>query len=209
MLKEDIPEKAYAKFSPEACFIQTQKRESVLRRKLVILTLFVLAVAHSSVIIAQAHTPSPPICNDSVCNVDINDNSFVPNSITIRPPNPVTGESVKIVWVNHGSSTHTVTSGARGSANPVFDSGNLAPEATFELTVNQTIYNQLVSSYGSSVPYHCKLHFGMDATLNITGEPIPEYSLPAFLLTIVLAPIFFWTTLAYHRKSVKSALQSR
>ncbi|NWF86811.1 hypothetical protein HXY32_03260 [Candidatus Bathyarchaeota archaeon] len=179
-----------------------------MRRKLVILTILVLATAYFFVSTTLAHTPSPPICNDSICNIDIHDNFFEPNNVTIRPPHPDTGESVTIIWVNHGSLTHTVTIGARGSANPVFDSGNLAPGATFELTVNQTIYSQLIQKYSSSVPYHCKIHSGMDATLNITGEPIPEYSLPASLLTLALASVALWTMLVRHRKPTKDALQS-
>lgn len=168
----------------------------------------VLAIAYFSVNTILAHTPSPPICNDPVCNIDIHNNFFEPNNITIRPPNPDIGESVKIVWINHGSFTHTVTSGIRGSANPVFDSGNLAPGATFELMVNQTIYSQLIARYGSSVPYYCKIHSGMDATLNITGESIPEYSLPASLLTLALASVGLWAMLVRHGKPIKDNMQS-
>ncbi|MBX5326838.1 MAG: hypothetical protein ACQXXH_03390 [Candidatus Bathyarchaeia archaeon] len=57
--------------------------------------------------------------NDLVCNIDIRDNFFRLASITIRPTNPFTGQSVKIVWQNHGALTHTVTTGSSGAPDGI------------------------------------------------------------------------------------------
>lgn len=131
----------------------------------VILTfLFVFTFSNDQVL---AHTPSPPICDDLTCNVDLRDNVFQPASLSIKAPNSTTGESVTVVFQNHGLFTHTVTSGVRGSPDGIFDQ-TLAPGAVFQFTVNQSVYSQILSKYPNGVlSYHCGIHFGMDATLTI------------------------------------------
>jgi plastocyanin len=180
----------------------------MLRRNLFFMILVSVAMVCFSEGIIVAQAQSPPSCNEGICTIYLDALSFQPDNMTIRPPNLVTGESVKVIWVNNDAVTHTVTSGIRASLNPVFDSGNLAPGATFELTINQTIYDQLIAAYGSSVPYNCKIHAGMDATLNITGEPIPEYSLSALALTLALASIIILAMLVRFRKPIGSVLRN-
>jgi plastocyanin len=150
--------------------------------------------------ITLEHSSWASASDDAIVNVSIEDFSFQPDNVTIRPPNNVTGESVKVVWTNNDPVFHTVTSGIRGSLDPVFDSGNLASGQTFNLTINQTVYDRLIDRYGSVVPYHCKIHSGMDATLNITGDPIPEYSLLTFVLILVLTFIIVSVALVRLRK---------
>lgn len=184
------------------------KRGNLLKRNFVLAILALIVVAYFSGNITLAHTPSPPICNDPICNIDIHDTFFELDNITIRPPNPVTQENVTVVWVNHGALTHSVTSGLRGSADPVFDV-TLAPGGTFELTVNQTIYDQLIAKYGSAVPYYCKFHLGMDATLNILGDPIPEFSLPTYLLSLALTSVALLIMHTRLRKPIGNTLQRK
>lgn len=133
-----------------------------------------------------AHTPSPPNCNDAVCNIDLIGDRFEVADTIIRPPNPTSGESVTVVWQNHDGFAHTVTSGTRESPDGIFDQF-LSGGDTFQLEVNQSIYGDVLSKYPDEVvPYHYKIHPGMDGTLMITGEPIPEFSSPTFVLAIVL-----------------------
>lgn len=152
--------------------------------------------------VAFAHTPSPSVCNDSTCNIDVGENYFLPSSITIRPPHPTTGQFVTLIFQNHGALTHTVTSGPTGALDGIFDQTLLAG-GTYQLQINQAIYNQLISRYPSGVvPYYCRLHYfsGMTATLTIAGEPIPEFSLQTFLLTIVLISSVLLAVVVRYRK---------
>lgn len=137
---------------------------------------------------ALAHTPSPSVCNDATCNIDVQDFSFQPADETIRPPNSNTEQYVTVAWVNHGAFTHSVTSGTSGSPDGIFNHV-LPPGSTFELRINQTVYMQILSTYTNGVvPYYCTYHYlsGMTATFTVTGEPIPEFSPPTLLLTLIL-----------------------
>jgi plastocyanin len=51
-----------------------------------------------------------------------------------------------VSWTNNDSTTHTVT-----SDNGIFDSGNLAPNATFSYTFNTA----------GTFAYHCAIHTSM------------------------------------------------
>lgn len=177
----------------------------MLRR--IFLVMIVLAMSSTVLLSANktfAHTPSPPICNDPICNVDIHDNFFSPNDLTIRPPNNVTGESVKVVWVNHGSLTHTVTSGPPGSPDGLFDVSLLSGQ-NYTLTVNYTIFTAILNRYPSgNQPYYCALHytFGMTANLDVNpnGDPIPEFSSLTLLLTTAVVTSFVAVVLSRTRK---------
>lgn len=117
-----------------------------------------------------AHTPSPAVCNDATCNVDLRDNVFQPASLSVKAPDPTTMQTVTIIWQNHGLTTHTINSGARGSSDGLFDH-TLAPGDTFQLVIDQNMYNQILAKYPNGVlPYNCGLHFGMDATLTIRAS---------------------------------------
>ena len=153
---------------------------------------------------ALAHTPSPSVSNDAVSNVDIQDFSFNPSSLTVRPPNSQTGETVMISWFNHGANLHSVTSGTpAGTADGIIDH-NVAPGTFFNLTITQSLYNQIIAKYpNGALPYFCKYHYsiyGMTGTLTITGTPIPEFSLPSFLLTVSLISIILLSIVKHSSK---------
>lgn len=144
------------------------------KSSLSVLAFLVPLFLSSFVGVALAHTPSPQICDAATCNIDLHDNFFQPAIISIKAPNSTTGESVTLVWQNHGFQTHTVTSGRRGASDGIFDR-TLSPGGVFQLVINQTVYSKLLSKYPDGVvPYHCIPHFGMDATLVIRAETTSE-----------------------------------
>jgi len=175
----------------------------MLKRGFVVLVIVAAVVAVSLLqVTVLAHTPSPSPCNDPICNIDIRDNFFQLASITIRPPNPSTGQSVKIVWQNHGIAIHSVTTGT-GTPDGIIDH-TLSPGAIYELNMTQSLYNSLHAIYPNDViPYYCRFHFGMTATLTIAGAPIPEFSLPTLLLTIAIASIVLLFLMRRSQKRVK------
>ncbi|NIP66988.1 hypothetical protein GWN63_04965 [Candidatus Bathyarchaeota archaeon] len=133
-----------------------------------------------------AYSASPPNCNDTVCYVDLHNNYFDPEDITIRPPNTDTGENVTLIWENLGSFTHTITSGTRDSPDGIFDRV-LEPGDSFELQMNQSMHDQLLTEYLSeTIPYYCRFHPGMEGTLTISGTPIPEFTTSTLLLGFIL-----------------------
>jgi plastocyanin len=72
---------------------------------------------------------------------------------TAYNPNPITvARGGKVTWTNNDTITHTATSD--GGA---FDSGNMAPGASFSMTF---------PTAGTST-YHCTLHPGMIGTVNV------------------------------------------
>ncbi len=85
-------------------------------------------------------------------NVTIQDYQYVPASITVVP-----GETV--VWTNKDSVAHTVT-----ATDDSWDSGNLAPEATYRHQFNQ------VGSYS----YTCSYHPNMSGVVIVSGNPISK-----------------------------------
>lgn len=143
-----------------------------------ILVFTILLSAYSNSLVF-AHTASPSICNDLTCNVDVRDNFFQPVSLSVQVPDPNSGQTLTIIWQNHGVSTHTVTSGRRNSPDGVFDQ-TLAPGDTYQLTLDQNILGQLLTKYPDGiVPYHCIPHFGMDATLIIRSSNPSQETLSA------------------------------
>jgi plastocyanin len=69
--------------------------------------------------------------------------AFSPATLTIKVGTTVT-------WTNKDSTTHTVI-----SDNGVFQSGNMAPNATFTYTFNNA----------GTFPYHCSIHPSMKGTV--------------------------------------------
>jgi len=181
------------------------------KRSFLILAIFVVTLGISFYAgVAVAHPPSPPICNDPVCNIDILDFEFNQSAVTIRPPNPATGESVMVVWYNHGNNLHSVTSGTGGSPDGIFDR-DLLIGRTFQLNITQSIYDQILAKYPDGVlPYYCKYHYGsgMTAILVITGEPIPEFSLQTFALTVALISIVLLVMIVRYGKRKKFPVNS-
>ena len=173
---------------------------------------FILFMAFCTILLASravlAHTPSPSVDNDAVANVDVTDFSFNPSSLTVRPPNSQTGDTVMISWFNHASSLHSVVSGSSGAPDGIIDH-DIAPGTFYNLTITQSLYNQIIAQYPSgAMPYYCKYHtfYGMTGTLTITGTPIPEFSLPTFLLTVSLISIVL---LAIIKRSSKQRMQTQ
>jgi plastocyanin len=79
--------------------------------------------------------------------VSIVDFAFQPNSLEVTPGTTVT-------WTNDGAATHTVT-----ADDGSFNSGNLAPGATFSQTFNDA----------GVFTYHCNIHPQMTGTIVVSG----------------------------------------
>jgi len=80
--------------------------------------------------------------------VKISDFAYTPNVILI----PV-GTTVR--WTNNGAVNHTVT-----SDTPLFDSGTMAPGASFEYRFDVP----------GTYPYHCTLHPSMTGKVIVTNQ---------------------------------------
>jgi len=81
--------------------------------------------------------------------VNMNDNSFEPQTVNIQP-----GATVR--WVNKGQQPHTVT-----ASDNRFDSGNIPPGGTYQMTFSQP----------GTYTYICKLHQKdkMEGTIIVAG----------------------------------------
>jgi plastocyanin len=91
--------------------------------------------------------PPTPAAAQSVAIVDF---AFQPQTRTIAPGDIVT-------WTNDGAQTHTATSNTS-----LWDSGDLASDATFSFTFTQV----------GAFPYRCTIHSSMTGTI-IVAEPTP------------------------------------
>ena len=69
------------------------------------------------------------------------DRCYIPPVITIAP-----GQSVS--WENQDAAFHSVTSGAYGETDGLFDSGYMDPGQQFQMTFHET----------GTFRYHCTLH---------------------------------------------------
>lgn len=85
------------------------------------------------------------------------DFAFEPAAITVQ-----TGDTV--VWTNSGHASHTVTQDTGG-----FDSGILAPGATFSLTFTRA----------GTFAYHCNVHPTMHGTITVTAAAPATGAAPA------------------------------
>ncbi len=85
-----------------------------------------------------------PTPTGTVHDVAIRGMEFSPHDITIK-----VGDSVR--WTNLDAVTHTVTSGDpdAGNAGALFDSGNLAPDKTFEFKFTTA----------GTYEYFCRIHY--------------------------------------------------
>jgi plastocyanin len=86
---------------------------------------------------------SPAGAGGAGAQVELSNFAFKPSSSTVKVGDQVT-------WTNKDSTTHTVT-----ADDGSFDSGDLAPGATFSYTFSKA----------GSVPYHCKIHSSMKGTI--------------------------------------------
>ncbi|HEY3296900.1 MAG TPA: plastocyanin/azurin family copper-binding protein [bacterium] len=76
-----------------------------------------------------------------------------------NPSSKTVSVGTMITWTNKDGIPHTVTSGAPGSPNGTFDSGNMAGGATFTHTFSQA----------GTFPYYCRIH-GVAMTGSITVQ---------------------------------------
>jgi plastocyanin len=88
--------------------------------------------------------------------------STVPGSTTLTTdayqPNPTqVSVGATVTWTNDDSTAHTVTSGENGQPDGRFDSGVMAPAATFEHTFTEA----------GEYPYFCLLHPNMVGTVSV------------------------------------------
>jgi plastocyanin len=88
-------------------------------------------------------SPQPSRGPTTTISIGASDDYFQPGTVNVQP-----GTTVK--WVNKGRHKHTVT-----SDTGVWDSGDLAPGATYSVTFSKpgTYY------------YHCRHHKGMKGTI--------------------------------------------
>ena len=105
----------------------------------VILVLLVVLVL-SACSAASTVTSSPVVSGNAVSLANF---TFSPATLPVKAGTTVT-------WTNNDSTTHTVT-----SDSGVFNSGNLAPGATFSYTFNST----------GTFTYHCSIHTYMKGTI--------------------------------------------
>jgi plastocyanin len=89
----------------------------------------------------------PQASGDAV-TVDIKDIKFVPHDVTVKAGTTIT-------WTNSDQVPHTVTK--TGGPGGEFDSGNVAPGDTFELTADVK----------GTVKYVCEIHPGQDGTFTV------------------------------------------
>jgi plastocyanin len=90
--------------------------------------------------------------------------SIVPGSSTLTDtafqPNPVqVSVGTAVTWTNDDAQPHTATSGQNATPDGMFDSGIMAPGATFEHTFTEA----------GEFPYFCLLHPNMVGTVSVSS----------------------------------------
>ena len=96
-------------------------------------------------------------------------NATTTNSVSIAPgssslttdayqPNPIqVSVGTTVTWTNNDAQPHTATSGQNVTPDGRFDSGIMAPAATFDFTFTEA----------GEYPYFCLLHPNMVGTVNV------------------------------------------
>jgi len=89
--------------------------------------------------------------------------SIVPGSSSLTTdayqPNPVqVSTGATVTWTNDDAQPHTATSGENATPDGTFDSGIMAPAATFEHTF----------AAAGEYPYYCILHPNMVGTVSVS-----------------------------------------
>jgi plastocyanin len=89
--------------------------------------------------------------------------SIVPGSSSLTTdayqPNPVqVSTGATVTWTNDDAQPHTATSGENATPDGTFDSGIMAPAATFEHTF----------AAAGEYPYYCLLHPNMVGTVSVS-----------------------------------------
>ena len=74
-------------------------------------------------------------------------------------PNPIqVSTGAAVTWTNNDAQPHTATSGENATPDQRFDSGIMAPAATFEHTFTEA----------GEYPYYCLLHPNMVGTVSVS-----------------------------------------
>lgn len=103
------------------------------------------ALAAAAPIVGQSGTPGS---GGVAAQVSITDATYLPGDVVVGP-------GQRVVWKNTGAAVHTVT-----SDTGVFDSGSMAPKATWELAAPAT---------AGTYPYTCTFHVYMKGRLVVTA----------------------------------------
>src|SRR5262245_44284432 len=98
----------------------------------------------------SSSTPTTPTPTGTVVSIVSGSSNLTTNAYAPNPVNVAVGGTVS--WVNNDNTPHTATAN-----NGQFDSGNLAPGASFSRTFTTA----------GSFPYKCTLHPGMVGTVNV------------------------------------------
>lgn len=83
-----------------------------------------------------------------VTEIAMKDIEFVPHDVTVAP-------GTKLLWTNDDAVAHTVTK--ESGPGEEFDSGNVGPGDTYELSVQET----------GKIEYVCTIHPGQDGTITV------------------------------------------
>jgi len=96
------------------------------------------------------------------------------SGLNFSPKNVKVKSHIKLVWTNNDFSVHTVVSGKEGIGNKMFsdgkfDSGIISPETTFELILEEGVYN-----------YFCRLHPWLQGSIDVSpsSKPSPTLETP-------------------------------
>ncbi len=92
---------------------------------------------------AIVRPPAPAAAAMTSATIDIDNMAYSPSSLTVK-------RGTTVIWKNLDSVPHTVT-----SDTGLFDSGNIAPGASFSGRASKR----------GTFPYHCKIHPSMQATI--------------------------------------------
>jgi plastocyanin len=119
----------------------------MIKRTLILGLLLVALAAGMAACGGGDEAPAPAAAKAGGTSVSAQDNSFSPGTLEVRVGDTVT-------FTNDGGVDHTVTatSGAK------FDSGSLAPGATFKFTAEKA----------GTVSYVCTFHPGMQGTIEVS-----------------------------------------
>src|SRR5918998_690872 len=102
------------------------------------------------------------MCEDSLIDTLTQKTTQLLKTMTIDAyqPNPIqVSVGSTVTWTNNDAQPHTATSGENATPDGRFDSGIMAPAATFDHTFTEA----------GEFPYFCLLHPNMVGTVSMSG----------------------------------------
>jgi len=112
--------------------------------------LMLIGVMFAAVSCGSSSTTTPSPASGSTVSIVAGASTLTASAFN---PNPIAiARGTTVVWVNNDNTTHTST-----SDSGLWNSGNLAPGASFSMTFQNT----------GSFPYHCTQHPNMIATVTV------------------------------------------